>query len=48
MNFLEYADEELMMMALADRIAGDLEEVLLTHDTATLVGARRHNAWACL
>jgi 6-phosphogluconolactonase len=37
MNFLEYADEELMMMALADRIAGDLEEVLLTHDTATLV-----------
>ena len=37
MNFLEYADEELMMMALADRIAGDLEKVLLTHENATLV-----------
>ena len=40
MNFLEYADEELMMMALADRIAGDLDNVQQTQE----VGGRSNGA----
>lgn len=36
MNLREYADTEMMMLSLANQIAGDLENVLLTQDHATL------------
>lgn len=36
MKLLEYPDAEMMMMHLADRLAADLKNALLTHDTASL------------
>ncbi|WP_226780736.1 6-phosphogluconolactonase [Oceaniglobus trochenteri] len=36
MDLKEYADREMMMMQLADRIASELNNCLLTHDTASL------------
>lgn len=36
MTFLEYPDREMLMMDLANKIAGELAETLLTHDRATL------------
>jgi len=35
MEFVEYPDRELMMMDLADTLAGELKSSLLTHDRAT-------------
>jgi 6-phosphogluconolactonase len=35
MEFVEYPDRELMMMDLADRLAGELRSCLLTHDRAS-------------
>ena len=35
-TLVEYPDAELMMMDLADKLAGELKGYLLTHDTATL------------
>lgn len=35
MNFVEYPDAEMMMMDLANTIAGELEQHLLIHDTAS-------------
>ncbi|PUB19342.1 6-phosphogluconolactonase [Yoonia sediminilitoris] len=35
MKFIEYADAELMMMDLANVLAGELENSLLTHDRAS-------------
>ena len=32
MDFKEYPDAELMMIDLANQLAGDLENALLTHD----------------
>lgn len=36
MKFVEYPDAELMMIDLANQIAGELENVLLTQDSASL------------
>lgn len=36
MKLVEYPDREMMMMQLANQLAGDLNNALLTHDTATL------------
>jgi 6-phosphogluconolactonase len=36
MDFREYPDSEAMMMDLADTLASELENTLLTHDTASL------------
>ncbi|PRY78768.1 6-phosphogluconolactonase [Yoonia maritima] len=36
MKLLEYPDAEMMMMNLADTLAGELKNALLTHDTASL------------
>ncbi|WP_108484337.1 6-phosphogluconolactonase [Oceaniglobus ichthyenteri] len=36
MKIKEYADREMMMMQLADKIAGELNSTLMTHDTASL------------
>lgn len=36
MEFKTYADSEMMFMHLADQLASDLENALLTHDRATL------------
>ncbi len=36
MKLREYPDRELMMMDLADTLAGELKSCLLTHDSATL------------
>ena len=36
MKLLEYPDAEMMMMNLADTLAGELKNILLTHDTASL------------
>lgn len=35
MNFVEYPDRDMMMIDVASRLAGDLEECLLTHETAS-------------
>lgn len=35
MEFVEYPDRELLMMDLADQLAGELNSCLLTHDRAT-------------
>ncbi len=35
MNLIEYPDAELMMMDLANSIAGEIEQHLLTHDSAS-------------
>ena len=35
MEIIEYADAEMMMMDLADELAGALKNALLTHDTAS-------------
>ena len=35
MKFIAYPDRELMMMTLADRLAGELNSALLTHDRVT-------------
>ena len=36
MKLLEYPDAEMMMMNLADTLAGELKNTLLTHETASL------------
>lgn len=36
MKFIQYGDSDLMMINLAQKIAGELENTLLTHDTASL------------
>ncbi len=36
MNFVEYADREMMMMDLANKLAGELNSHLMHDDTATL------------
>ena len=36
MELIEYPDSEMMMMNLANRIAGELENVLFQNDTASL------------
>jgi 6-phosphogluconolactonase len=36
MNFKEYADREMLAMAVADRIAGELQNALLGNDFATI------------
>ncbi|MEL6800102.1 MAG: 6-phosphogluconolactonase [Pseudomonadota bacterium] len=36
MRLVEYPDQEMMMMNLANHLAGELKNTLLTHDTATL------------
>lgn len=35
MKFIEYPDSEMMMIDLADTLAGELENSLLTHDTVS-------------
>ena len=35
MKFIEYADSEMMMMDLANVLAGELENALFSHDTAS-------------
>lgn len=35
MNLIEYPDAEMMMMDLANTLAGELEQALLTHDRAS-------------
>lgn len=35
MNIIEYPDREMMMIDLADQLAGDLNTALMTHDRAT-------------
>ncbi|MGB1235643.1 MAG: 6-phosphogluconolactonase [Planktomarina sp.] len=37
MKLTEYVDSEMMMLDLASRVAGDLENILLTNDRASLV-----------
>lgn len=36
MNFKEYPDREMLAIEVANRLAGDLESSLLTHETTTL------------
>lgn len=36
MNFVEYPDSEMMMLQLADTLAGALENALLSNDTASI------------
>lgn len=36
MNLIDYPDREMLAIDLANRLAGDLENHLLTHETATL------------
>ncbi|MEL6643433.1 MAG: 6-phosphogluconolactonase [Pseudomonadota bacterium] len=36
MRLVEYPDREMMMIDLANQLAGDLKNALLTHETATL------------